>query len=648
MTPVTSSLFAISVFAPLGGFLIAGLLGRVFGDNFAKFISILGMVIAVAFSWCVLGSMLHSGISSAVVPLIDWIHAGNFNVSWYLRMDMLSVSMLTMVTSVSLLVHIYSIGYMSHETMPTYRFFAYLSLFTFSMLMLVTSDNLVELFFGWEAVGLSSYLLIGYWYTRPAAVAAAIKAFVVNRIADLFFLVGICVLFLLSGSVFYDDIFHKIPELASTQYHLCGYSFQAYEFIALLLFIGAMGKSAQLFLHVWLPDAMEGPTPVSALIHAATMVTAGIFLMARMSPLVEFAPHVKIFIVIMGATTAFFAGTVALAQPDIKKSIAYSTCSQLGYMFVAVGVGAYQVAMFHLTTHAFFKALLFLGAGSVIHALHDEQNMFKMGGLSRKLPATCLLMWIGCLALGGIFPFAGYWSKDAILEAAWMSGGAVGHYAWIMTALTAFLTAFYSWRLLFLVFHGKPRDQKLYDHAHESSFVMTLPMCVLGAGATFGGFVLAPYYIGKHQVAFWNDSIFNAPTNHIMTLMHHTPELIAKAPLALGILGIIVAYICYIAVPKIPEALATSLKGVYQFLLNAWYFDKLYDFIFVRPYVALSKALWKVGDQEIIEGMPVAVARITDRSAKGLSWMQNGSFAFYAFTMAIGLVVVLATFLIYQ
>lgn len=648
MTPIASSLFTTAVFAPLVGFLIAGLLGRVIGDNFAKFISILGMIIAVTCSWCVLGHLLNSNASGMIVPLIDWINAGNFNVTWYLRLDMLSVSMLTMVTSVSLLVHIYSIGYMAHDSMPTYRFFAYLSLFTFSMLMLVTSDNLIELFFGWEAVGLSSYLLIGYWYTRPSAVAAAIKAFVVNRIADLFFLVGICVLFILSGSVFYDDIFHKIPELAQTQYHLCGYSFHAYEFIALLLFIGAMGKSAQLFLHVWLPDAMEGPTPVSALIHAATMVTAGIFLMARMSPLVEFAPHVKMFIVIMGATTAFFAGTVALAQPDIKKSIAYSTCSQLGYMFVAVGVGAYQVAMFHLTTHAFFKALLFLGAGSVIHALHDEQNMFKMGGLYKKLPATCLLMWIGCLALGGIFPFAGYWSKDAILEAAWMSGSAVGHYAWIMTALTAFLTAFYSWRILFLVFHGKPRDQKLYDHAHESSFVMTLPMCVLATGATIGGIVLAPYYIGVHQVAFWGGSIFNAPSNHIMSLMHHTPYLIAKAPLALGILGIIVAFVCYIAVPKIPAAAASGLKGVYHFLLNAWYFDKLYDFIFVRPYIALSKNLWKVGDEEIVQGMPISVARITSRSAKAVSWTQNGSFALYAFTMAIGLVVVLATFLIYH
>ncbi|CAI3929948.1 NADH-quinone oxidoreductase subunit L [Commensalibacter papalotli (ex Botero et al. 2024)] len=648
MTPIASSLFAIAVFAPLGGFLIAGLLGRVIGDNFAKFISILGMIIAVACSWCVLGHLLNSNAGGVTVPLIDWIHAGNFNATWYLRMDMLSVSMLTMVTSVSLLVHIYSIGYMAHDSMPTYRFFAYLSLFTFSMLMLITSDNLIELFFGWEAVGLSSYLLIGYWYTRPSAVAAAIKAFVVNRIADLFFLVGICVLFILSGSVFYDDIFHKIPELAQTQYHLCGYSFQAYEFIALLLFIGAMGKSAQLFLHVWLPDAMEGPTPVSALIHAATMVTAGIFLMARMSPLVEFAPHVKMFIVIIGATTAFFAGTVALAQPDIKKSIAYSTCSQLGYMFVAVGVGAYQVALFHLTTHAFFKALLFLGAGSVIHALHDEQDMFKMGGLYKKLPATCLLMWIGCLALGGIFPFAGYWSKDAILEAAWMFGGSVGHYAWIMTAITAFLTAFYSWRLLFLVFHGKPRDQKIYDHAHESSLVMTLPMCVLATGATIGGIVLAPYYIGVHQVAFWGGAIFNAPSNQIMSLMHHTPYLIAKTPLVLGVLGIIVAFVCYIAVPKIPVAAASGLKGVYQFLLNAWYFDKLYDFIFVRPYLALSKVLWKVGDEEIVQGMPVSIARITNRSAKTVSWTQNGSFALYAFTMAIGLVVVLATFLIYH
>lgn len=645
---MTSSLFITSVFSPLAGFLCAGLLGRSIGDSFAKFISILGMIISVGCAWIVTWNFFSQGLSSEIIPVINWITAGSFHVNWYLQLDSLSIAMLTMVSSISLLIHIYSVGYMAHETMPSYRFFAYLSLFTFSMIALITSNNLIQLFFGWEGVGLCSYLLIGYWYTRPTAIAAAIKAFVVNRIADLFFLVGISLLFILSGSVFYKDIFQQLPLLIQTHYHLFGTDFKAFEVIVFLLFIGAMGKSAQLFFHVWLPDAMEGPTPVSALIHAATMVTAGIFLMARMSPLVELAPHVKVLVTIIGATTAFFAGTVALVQPDIKKSIAYSTCSQLGYMFVAVGMGTYQIAVFHLTTHAFFKALLFLGAGAVIHALHDEQNMFKMGGLSKKLPITCMLMWIGCLALAGIFPFAGYWSKDAILEAAWMNHTAVGYYAWTMTAITALLTGLYSWRLLFLVFHGKPKDQELYNNAHEVSFSMSIPMLILGAASIVGGFMLLPYYIGSQQTYFWANAIINSSNNHMMNLIHHTPEIIAKIPLILGISGIIIAYICYILLPNVPIKLATSMNKFYHFLLNAWYFDKLYEFIFIRPYTALSKALWKIGEKEMIQEVPIIFAQFTNRSAKGIAWLQNGSFALYAFTMAIGLVVVVTTFLIYH
>lgn len=645
---MTSSLFITAVISPLAGFLCAGLLGRIIGDSFAKFISILGMIVSVVCAWMVTWQFFANHMDSQVIPFMNWINAGRFHINWYLKLDSLSVAMLTMVSSISLLVHIYSVGYMSHDTMPTYRFFAYLSLFTFSMIALITSNNLIQLFFGWEGVGLCSYLLIGYWYTRPAAISAAIKAFVVNRIADLFFLVGICLLFITTGSVFYSDIFQKLPDIAQLHYHLFGVDFQIYEFITFLLFVGAMGKSAQLFFHVWLPDAMEGPTPVSALIHAATMVTAGIFLMARMSPLVELAPHVKLFIIIIGSVTALFAGSVALVQPDIKKSIAYSTCSQLGYMFVAVGVGTYQIAVFHLTTHAFFKALLFLGAGSVIVALHDEQDMFKMGGLYKKLPLTCVLMWIGCLALGGIYPFAGYWSKDAILEAAWSMQSTLGYVAWAVLLFTAFLTSLYSWRMLFLVFHGKTRQQEIYDHAQESPTSMTLPMIILGVASVIGGIILYPYYIGSHQVAFWGGSIVNVFDNLHMTMEHHTPIFIAIMPLVFGILGILIAYLCYIINPNIPLSLARSMGGLYRFLFNAWYFDKLYDVIFIRPYAALSKALWKIGEKDIVQEFPVILAQFTSRSAKGISWIQNGSFALYAFSMAIGLVVILATFLIYQ
>ncbi len=648
MTPMTSSLFITSVFSPLAGFLLAGLLGKVAGNKFAQFISILCMVLSSVFAWIVLYQYFHSGLTGGSAVVFNWINAGTFHANWYLRLDILSISMLTMVSSVSLLIHIYSVGYMAHDEMPSYRFFAYLSLFTFSMLMLVTSDNLIELFFGWEGVGLASYLLIGYWYNRPSALQAAIKAFVVNRIADLFFLLGICLLFIQFGSIFYADIFAKIPLLVDNHYHILGSDVRLYEVIAFLLFVGAMGKSAQLFFHVWLPDAMEGPTPVSALIHAATMVTAGVFLMARMSPLVEFAPHVKTFIIVIGATTAFFAATVALVQPDIKKSIAYSTCSQLGYMFVAVGVGAYQVSIFHLTTHAFFKALLFLGAGAVIHALHDEQNMFKMGGLAKKMPLTCVSMWIGCLALAGIFPFAGYFSKDAILETAWMTHSTVGYYAWAMTAITAFLTAFYSWRLLILVFHGQPRDITIFNPAKEAPNSMGIPLVVLAIASVVGGYLLAPYYIGSHQVAFWNNSILNAPDNHIMQIFYHTPILIAYMPLILGILGIALAYFLYKICPAIPLIFAMKFRSVYQFLLNAWYFDKLYEVIFIRPYKILSNLLWKVGDEGIVQGTPREIAKMTNCSASLLGRMQTGSVALYAFTMVIGLVVIIGTFLLYH
>lgn len=490
-------------------------------------------------------------------------------------------------------------------------------------------------------MGLASYLLIGYWYDRPSATAAAIKAFVVNRVADLFFLVGIGLIYVLFHSVRYEEIFAAVPQVAGAPYTLFGQPFRMAEVISFLLFVGAMGKSAQLFLHTWLPDAMEGPTPVSALIHAATMVTAGVFLMARMSPLLEAAPNTRLFVIFIGATTCFFAATVGMVQPDIKRSIAYSTCSQLGYMFAAVGVGAYQASVFHLTTHAFFKALLFLGAGSVIHALHDEQNMFRMGGLWKKLPLTYAVMWIGSLALAGVFPFAGYWSKDAILNALWAADSGMSHYAWVLGVITAFLTAFYSWRLIFLVFHGAPADAHARDAAHESPLSMALPLVVLAIGAVVSGIALAPYYIGAQQAAFWQGSIFNAPDNSIMETFEHVPGLIALLPSVVGLLGIAVAYLFYVARPDMPAALARSCGPLYRFLLNKWYFDELYDRIFVRPYGAIARILWKDGEEGAVEGLPRDLVQAAANGASDAVRLQTGSIALYAFTMLAGLVVVL-------
>ncbi|NVN11131.1 NADH-quinone oxidoreductase subunit L [Nguyenibacter vanlangensis] len=640
-----SNLFEIAVLAPLFGSAVAGLFGRVTGDRVAQALTTVLMVVSAGCGIGALYAALHAGGTPAVVSLADWIRAGNFHAAWTLRMDTLSLSMVAMVGCVSALVHIYSTGYMGHEKVPTYRFFSYLSLFTFAMLMLVTSNDLIQLFFGWEGVGLASYLLIGYWYDRPSANDAAIKAFVVNRVADLFFLVGVALLFVEFGSVTYDNIFALVPAHGDDVYHLFGIH-RVYEVICTLLFIGAMGKSAQLFLHTWLPDAMEGPTPVSALIHAATMVTAGVFLMARMSPLVEFAPYTKDFILFIGATTCFFAATVGLVQPDIKRTIAYSTCSQLGYMFMAAGVGAYQASMFHLTTHAFFKALLFLGAGSVIHAVHDEQDMFRMGGLWKKIPLTYGAMWAGSLALAGIFPFAGYWSKDAILEAAWMAHSGLGFYGWVLGCITAFLTALYSWRLLFLVFHGTPRDAHLYEGAHESPLSMTLPLVLLGLGAALAGLLLAPHYVGAGQADFWAGAIVNAPGDTVIATLEQTPELIALVPSIAGIAGIAVAYLCYVARPAIPAGLARGMRPLYLFLLNKWYFDELYDRIFIRPYQALARLLWKGADEGVIEAIPAGLARVTAGTAAQAVRTQTGSIAIYAFTMLIGLVVLVSTLLI--
>ena len=643
-----SSLFAIAVFAPLLGAIVAGLFGALIGDRAARWVSIGLMLLASACALAALAQGVAQGSPTIAVPVSDWIQAGGFHAAWTLRFDALSAEMVAMVTCVATLIHIYSVGYMSHEQTPVARFFAYLSLFSFAMLMLVSSDNLIQLFFGWEGVGLASYLLIGYWYDRPSAQAAANKAFVVNRVADLFFMVGIALAFVQFGTVSYDNIFALVPSHQQAVYHLLGIDMRAYEVIGVLLFIGAMGKSAQLFFHTWLPDAMEGPTPVSALIHAATMVTAGVFLLARMSPLIEFAPVTKDLVVLIGASTCFFAATVGLVQPDIKRTIAYSTCSQLGYMFMACGVGVYQAGMFHLTTHAFFKALLFLSAGSVIHALHGEQDMFKMGGLARKLPVTCAVMWIGSLALGAIPPFAGWWSKDAILDATWAAHTVPGFYGWLLGSITAFLTALYSWRLLFLVFHSPARDARLQQGAHESPLVMTLPLIVLALGAAGGGWALAPWFIGVHQSGFWNGAIFNGPNNGVLTAMEQMPAVLTLVPTILSLLGIAAAVYAYRLRPQLPAELARRAPGLHRFLLHKWYFDELYDRVFVRPYRTLASLLWHVGDEGIIQGVPEGMARLTAGGSAQAVRIQTGSIAVYAFTMLIGLVVLMSTFLIFR
>jgi NADH-quinone oxidoreductase subunit L len=581
------------------------------------------------------------GHAPQTVVLLRFLDVGSFGLDWALRYDTLSVVMVAMVTCISTLIHLYSVGYMSHDP-TTPRFFAYLSLFTFMMLMLVTADNLVQLFFGWEGVGLASYLLIGYWYEKESACAAAMKAFIVNRVGDLFFMLGLCLTFWVFGSIEFSEIFGAIDQHKDARFA----GLPAYEVICILLFLGACGKSAQLGLHTWLPDAMEGPTPVSALIHAATMVTAGVFLVARMSPVFEYAPTALAIVTVVGASTALFAATIGCVQNDIKRIIAYSTCSQLGYMFFAAGVGAYQGAVFHLFTHAFFKALLFLSAGSVIHAMSEEQDIRKMGGIWKKIPVTYAVMWIGSLALAGVPYFAGYYSKDFVLEAAYAAHSGVGMYAFICGLLAAFLTAFYSWRLLILTFHGKPRaDHHTMEHVHESPAVMLVPLLLLAVGAVFAGAVFAPSFIGHHWEEFWNGAIVNAAHNHIMHHVHEVPGWVPLAPTIVGLGGIALAYVMYMFAPSLPGALANALPGVHRFLLNKWYFDELYDAIFVRPAQALARGFWKIGDVRIIDGVPNGLAASVVGAARQAVALQTGRVASYAFTMIVGLVLLVSLLL---
>ncbi|MDO8289325.1 MAG: NADH-quinone oxidoreductase subunit L [Parvibaculum sp.] len=629
-------MYSAIVFLPLLGFLIAGIFGRVIGVRASQIVTSGLLVVSAVLSIIAFPQVTFGGVTDQI-HVMTWIDSGSFEADWRLRIDALTAVMLVVVTSVSALVHIYSIGYMSHDEHQP-RFFAYLSLFTFAMLMLVTADNFIQLFFGWEGVGLASYLLIGFWYKKPSANAAAIKAFVVNRVGDFGLILGIATIFLTIGSVEFNTVFEAIPHLETRTFLFLGYEVPLVTTICLLLFMGAMGKSAQFMLHTWLPDAMEGPTPVSALIHAATMVTAGVFLVARCSPIFEFSPTALTVVTFIGATTAIFAATVGLVQNDIKRVIAYSTCSQLGYMFAALGVGAYEAAMFHLFTHAFFKALLFLGSGSVIHAMGGEQDMRKMGGIAKLIPATWVMMLIGTLALTGFPMFAGYFSKDAIIEATFAGHNPMHMYAFTMLVIAAFLTSFYSWRLMFMTFHGAPRaDHHTMEHVHESPLVMLIPLVILAVGAVGAGYVFAPYFVGEMHEAFWLDAIFRGANNHVMHDLHNVPSWVVYSPFAMMVFGAGLSWLFYIAWPHIPRELARTQAPLYNFLLNKWYFDELYDFIFVRPAFWIGRILWKQGDGRIIDGLgPDGVsARVLDIT-RGVVRLQTGYVYHYAFAMLLG------------
>ena len=651
-------MFQAIVFLPLAGFLIAGLFGQALGARPSEIVTTSLLGLCALLSWVGLVQIGFGHEEQALVaPIANWLTSGKLSVDWALRIDTLTAVMLVVVANVSFLVHFYSIGYM-HEDPSRQRFFAYLSLFTFAMLMLVTADNLVQMFFGWEGVGLASYLLIGFWYEKPSANAAAIKAFVVNRIGDFGFALGIFLIFQLTGAVSFEQIFAAAPGLAGKTIHVFGGDWDALTIACLLLFMGAMGKSAQFLLHTWLPDAMEGPTPVSALIHAATMVTAGVFMVARLSPLFDLAPNALIVVTIVGATTAFFAATVGLVQNDIKRVIAYSTCSQLGYMFVGLGLGGYSLGIFHLFTHAFFKALLFLGAGSVIHAMHHEQDMRNMGGLRRDIPFTFWMMMIGTLALTGVgipftsIGFAGFVSKDAIIEAAYASQHTGAAYAFGCTVLAAGFTSFYSWRLIFMTFFGERGDWAVGaahgdhghdDHAHddhaahESPPVMLIPLAALALGAVVAGFAFRNAFIGEGFAEFWKSAIYLAPDNKLLAAMENVPHLASLMPSLMMLGGLGVAYYMYVVDRAAPARIAKANPLLYNFLLNKWYFDEIYDFLFVRPAFWLGRLFWKGGDGLVIDGIgPDGVAARVFDVTNNVVRLQTGYVYHYAFAMMLG------------
>jgi len=631
------------LFLPLVASIISGFFGRIIGDRVSEIITSLFVSISAILSFFVFYKVINDGYSNNLI-ISTWINSGTLNVNWSINIDTLSSVMLVVVTLVSALVHIYSIGYMSHDPHKP-RFMSYLSLFTFAMLTLVTSDNFIQLFFGWEGVGLCSYFLIGFWYKKESANAAAIKAFVVNRVGDFGFALGIFLIFYIFGTVNYQEVFQQIPHVTDKNLNFIGFNFNAVDLICILLFVGAMGKSAQFLLHTWLPDAMEGPTPVSALIHAATMVTAGVFLVVRCSHIYEYSELALTIITIVGMVTAFFAATVALVQSDIKKIIAYSTCSQLGYMFFAAGVGAYNVAMFHLFTHAFFKALLFLGSGSVIHSFKDEQDINSMGGVRKKLPYTYALMVIGTLALTG-FPFlSGFYSKDAIIEFAFLRGNTVGMYAAIIGVFTALMTSIYSWRLIFKTFHGNYNNSKVsIDSIHESPLVMLIPLIILAIGAIFAGILFKGLFIG-HDISyeFWGSSIkFLEPLSKA-----HPPTWFLFLTPVLVVLSIPLSFYLFVKNKNIVFEMAEMNKPLYIFLKNKWYFDELYDFIFVNPSKKVGKFLWKKIDVSIIDKFgPDGISQLIKNFSIKAVKFQSGFIYQYAFVMLIGFSLILTLLII--
>ncbi|MAG90897.1 MAG: NADH-quinone oxidoreductase subunit L [Rhodobacteraceae bacterium] len=631
-------MYAAIVFLPLVGALLAGFFGKIIGDRGAHLVTCIFMAASM-----LLGAICFYDVAlqqnAQTIQLFTWIESGNLKAEWALKIDTLTAIMILVVTSVSTMVHVYSIGYMHHDPHNP-RFFAYLSLFTFAMLMLVTADNLVQMFFGWEGVGLASYLLIGFWYQKPEANAAAIKAFLVNRVGDFGFALGIFGTYLLFDTIVLDEIFILAPKYVETELTFLWFSADAITVLTMLLFIGAMGKSAQLGLHTWLPDAMEGPTPVSALIHAATMVTAGVFMIARLSPMMEYAPDTLTVVTLIGASTAIFAASVGLCQNDIKRVIAYSTCSQLGYMFFACGVSAYSAGIYHLLTHAFFKALLFLGAGSVIHAMSDEQDMRKMGGLRKRIPLTYWLMIVGTLALTG-FPFlSGFYSKDLILEATFARDTGVGYYAFYIGIFVAGLTAFYSWRLIFMTFHGECRAPKsVQDKIHESPLVMTLPLIFLAIGALFAGKLGYEFFGGESMNAFWGTALLVLKENTTIEAAAGVPLWVVLLPTIMFIFGTSLAFYFYLLKPDLPKMLSSKFSGIYQFLLNKWYFDELYDLLFVRSAFRFGHALWKKGDGAVIDGLgPDGISSMVRRLSGQAVRLQSGFLYHYAFAMMIGLI----------
>ncbi len=677
------SLVTLLVFAPLLGAAVAGLfgthlVGRRIGDVPSQLVTTGLLFVACALAWVNFVSQVWGHAEPFTVTLAPFIEVGDFRSAWSIRIDTLSTVMLVVVTTVSSLVHLYSWGYMAEDDSRP-RFFAYLSLFTFAMLALVTAADFMQLFFGWEGVGLASYLLIGFWYKKPTASAAAIKAFVVNRVGDFGFALGIMTVYWMFHTIQFAELFPQIAAHAGRTWHFANWDYSALDLAAILLFIGAMGKSAQFLLHTWLPDAMEGPTPVSALIHAATMVTAGVYMVCLLSPLFEYAPQAKLVVTLIGAITALFAATIGLAQNDIKRVIAYSTCSQLGYMFFAAGVGAYQSSMFHLFTHAFFKALLFLGAGSVIMGMHHEQDMRKMGGLWKLMPVTYAIMLIGTLAITGVgiphldLGFAGFYSKDSIINAAYAAIGTnpLAGFAFFVGLFAAGLTSFYSWRLIFMTFHGTPKwaghdhahdehghahddhasaaqhethaepDVSHVDHGHggkphESPWVIIVPLLALSVGAIFAGGVFAEKFIGAGRAEFWRAAIFTLPSNTVLSAPEG-PELELWAPLTLTAIGFVAAWWVYVLKEGMGKRIADRGGPLWSFLYNKWYFDELYDFIFVRGAKALGDLFWKVGDQKIIDGLgPDGVAKVSDIVGKTAGKIQSGYVYHYAFVMLLG------------